>query len=400
MVNNSFFDVAIVGAGLNGSIAALALAPLGMSIGLLEAQSQEILLNPLGDGRTTAISHANALFLQECGVWADIVPHATPIKDILITDQDSPVSCHFASEDVAVDAMGYIVDNSVLRRKIFDKITLYQNVTVLYECTVESIDAEKGVLNTTQKPLRASLLGASLLGASLIVAADGRQSRLAKMAGITFTHYTYNQAAVVCMIGHEKPHSNLAFEKFLPAGPLALLPAQGNTSSLVWSETPTHAQYLQNAAPELFIHALQQKFGATLGTLSLLGKRWYYPLNALHAHRYTCGRLLLLGDSAHGMHPIAGQGLNVGVQDTLCLRDLLKKQLFVGLDVGAPDVLEQYETQRRPANTAMIQATDKLNALFHSANPVVKAARRFGLNVVEHTPTLKKSFMVRAMGGY
>ncbi len=243
------------------------------------------------------------------------------------------------------------------------------------------------------------LVGGETFTAQLAVAADGRNSRLRDEAGIVVTRIPYRQSAVVCAIAHEKPHNNVALEHFLPGGPFAQLPMSAtagheHVSAIVFTDKTDIVTRLAGLDATRFTAELAKRLGAQLGGIELIGRRWSYPLSAMHAQRYVDIRLALVGDSAHGIHPIAGQGLNLGLRDALALVDLC----LSAEDCGAPELLRAYQAARRPANLMMLAATDALDRLFSTDNPAIRLARDLGLGAVERMPRLKRRFMLAAMG--
>jgi 2-octaprenyl-6-methoxyphenol hydroxylase len=248
-----------------------------------------------------------------------------------------------------------------------------------------------------------AIAGGPTLRARLVVAAEGRDSPLREQAGIAVTRLGYGQTGIVFAIAHERPHRGIALEHFLPAGPFAQLPMAGtegapNLSAIVWTErTPAARRLLAMSDAEL-AHQAARRLGDHLGAIRLLGRRWSYELSALHAHRYHATRLALVGDAAHGIHPIAGQGLNLGFRDAYALAELVIEAVNLGQDPGATDLLRRYQARRRPDNLLMLAATDALDRLFSTGNPLLRTVRDLGMAAVHRAPPLKRLFMRQAMG--
>ena len=252
------------------------------------------------------------------------------------------------------------------------------------------------------------IAGGPSIDCRLVVAAEGRNSPLRRSAGIPVTRLPYDQTGIVCAITHDRPHQNVALEHFLPSGPFAQLPMSAspdaqaggapNMSAIVWTERTAIAQRMLALDDADFAGAIARRLGDQLGAVRVLGRRWSYPLGALHAHRYYDTRLVLVGDAAHTIHPIAGQGLNLGFRDAMALADLLIEASRRGEDCGAPSLLRRYQQQRRPENLLMLAATDALDRLFSNDNPLLRLARDIGIAAVHRAPPLKRLFMRQAMG--
>ncbi len=231
-----------------------------------------------------------------------------------------------------------------------------------------------------------------------MAACDGRNSPLRRAAGIRTIEWNYPQVSIVCTVSHEAPHRGVAVEHFLPAGPFAILPMTGHRSSIVWTERADLAPRLMALDDAGFTRELARRFGDFLGALEVVGPRWSYPLSLMHAERYSAPRLALVGDAAHVIHPIAGQGLNLGIRDIAALAELVVDARRLGLDIANPDALERYERWRRFDNVMLAAVTDGLNRLFSNALPPVKLARDLGLAAVDRLPPLKRFLMRHAMG--
>ena len=252
------------------------------------------------------------------------------------------------------------------------------------------------------------IAGGPDLHCQLVVAAEGRQSPLREAAGIPVTRLPYGQTGIVCAISHEHPHHNLALEHFLPSGPFAALPmgpsadaelgGAPNVSAIVWTERTPIAEQMLRLDDTRFGAQVARRLGGHLGAVRTVGRRWSYPLSAMLAHRYVDTRLALAGDAAHGIHPIAGQGLNLGFRDAIALADLVTEAAGRGEDTGAPALLARYQRMRRPDNMVMLAMTDGLDRLFSNDNRLLRLARDLGIAAVDRTPPLKRLFMRRAMG--
>jgi 2-octaprenyl-6-methoxyphenol hydroxylase len=248
------------------------------------------------------------------------------------------------------------------------------------------------------EPARIILTDGRVLSCQLIVGADGRRSETREQAGIETYGWDYGQTAIVCTVRHELPHENVAVENFLPNGPLATLPMTKQRSSVVWSEKTATANFLMALDEKDFTRALEDKIGPWLGAATLEGKRFSHPLSLQHARRYTSSRLALINEAAHGIHPIAGQGLNIGMRDIAALHAELTRASQLGLDLGNPDILQRYEKARKLDTGTMVLSLDLLVRLFSNAIPPVQAARRLGLGLVSLTPQVRRFFMRTAVG--
>jgi 2-octaprenyl-6-methoxyphenol hydroxylase len=301
---------------------------------------------------------------------------------------------HFDHKAVGDEPFGWIIEARALRIAINRQLNASPNITL-------RAPAEAAI---TYGPDAATIrLGTGETHqAALILAADGRNSQVRAAAGIPVTRIPYKQSAVVCAIAHEKPHRGVALEHFLPGGPFAQLPMSAtpehrNISAIVFTDKIAIATRLHEFDTPRFTQEVAKRLGPHLGAIELIGKRWTYPLSAMLAARYTAHRMALVGDSAHGIHPIAGQGLNLGLRDALALADLLI-EAGPGADAGAPSLLAAYQAARRPANIAMLAATDSLDRLFSTDNTAIRLARDLGLAAVQRMPRLKAGFMRAAMG--
>lgn len=384
-------DILIIGGGMAGLTLGCALGQAGVAVAIVEPTPPHKLVAPEFDGRTTAIAAGSRAILDAIGVWPAMTPHAQPILDIRVSDGRSPLFLHYDHRDVGDDPLGHIAENRIIRQALLDRLATLSNVSLRVGHRVETLDrAPSSVL--------ATLDDGSGIVARLAVATDGRNSSTRKMAGIESTAWNYAQTGIVCTIAHELDHKGVAQEHFLPAGPFAILPMTDQRSSIVWTERAELAPALLALDDQDFQAELALRFGDYLGELAVVGPRFSYPLGLMHAHNYIVPRLALAGDAAHTIHPIAGQGLNIGWRDVAALAEVIVDTLRLGGDPGSMVTLERYERWRRVDNTLMLAATDVLNRLFSNDVAPVRLARGAGLAAVNRMAPLKQLFMRHAMG--
>lgn len=384
-------DVLIVGGGIAGLTLGCALGCAGVSVAVVEPLSPDRLVQTEFDGRTTAIAAGSQAILEAIGVWLGLATEAQPILDIRVSDGRSPLFLHYDHREVGGQPMGYIVENRHIRRALLDRLRALPQGRLVAGKSVVALD--RGDRLAT-----ASLDDGTVLTARLAVATDGRKSPSREAAGIETTSWRYEQIGIVCTVHHELDHKGVAQEHFLPAGPFAILPMTGQRSSIVWTEHADLAPALLALDEADFLTELRQRFGDYLGALDVVGPRFSYPLGLMHAHRYVAPRFALAGDAAHVIHPIAGQGLNIGWRDVAALAEVVIDALRLGMDPGSLQTLERYERWRRVDNSVMLAATDALNRLFSNDIPPVRLARDAGLAAVNRTAPLKRLFMRHAMG--
>jgi 2-octaprenyl-6-methoxyphenol hydroxylase len=388
-------DVLIVGGGLNGPCLALALAQAGFSSLVLDAQSAENRGADTFDGRSYALALASTKLLDALGLWDDLADHAQPILEVIASDGragegPSPFFLHFDHAEIEEGPMGHMLEDRYLRQALLAAMEADPLITHRPGARVVAQDTETGA--------RVTLDDGTDLSARLLIGADGRQSGVAARAGIKRTGWDYGQTALVCAIAHEKPHNGIAHQFFMPPGPLAILPLPGNRSSIVWSETHEAAARINALSDADYLDALRPRFGDFLGEISLEGARFSYPLTLTLATSFVAPNLALVGDAAHGVHPIAGQGLNLGLRDVGALAEVLADAKRRGEDFGAIDVLERYQTWRRFDTAALAAGMDAVNKLFSNDNPLLRAGRDLGLGVVNALPGLRRRFIREAAG--
>lgn len=384
-------DVLIIGGGLAGGTMGCILASHGVDTVVVDREAPSTILDPEYDGRASAIALGSQRVLEGAGLWDDLADDSAAIQDIRVADGDSLMFLHYDHQDLGGEPFGYMVEN---RRH---RVALAKRFKALDHLQVRAPD-KLATLERTADGVTAELESGACVRARLVIGADGRGSEVRKRAGITLTQWSYEQSGIVCTVEHEKPHNNIAHEHFLPAGPFAILPLMGNQSCIVWTERSDLAPAMMELSDAAFGAELSERFGDFLGDVTVVGKRWCYPLSLQFATRTIDQRLVLIADAAHGMHPIAGQGLNMGLRDVAALAEVLIEAKRLGLDLGASTVLERYEKWRRFDNTLMLAMTDVLNRLFSNNITPVRVARDLGLGIVNSIPPLKRLFMRHAMG--
>lgn len=385
-------DIAIVGGGLNGPALAIALARTGLRVTVIDTLPAPTRALRDFDGRSYALAHASMRLLKGIGLWDTVAGHTQPMLEIKVTDGRAgegaaPWMLHFDHAEIEEGPMGYMCEDRHLRAALLAAMDADDRITKLSGETVVAQDA--GSLTLTS---------GKTVTAKLIVGADGRASGTAERAGIKRTGWGYGQTAIVCAVGHEAPHGGIAHQFFMPSGPLAILPLTGNRCSIVWSESDARAAEVMAMNDADFLEALRPAFGSFLGDLTLTGKRFSYPLGLTLANRFIADRIALIGDAAHGVHPIAGQGLNAGLRDVAALVDVLTDAKQRGEDIGAPAVLARYEQWRRFDTATLAAATDTFNKLFSNDNPLLRAVRDAGMGLINSAPGLRRRFIREAAG--
>jgi 2-octaprenyl-6-methoxyphenol hydroxylase len=389
-------DVLIVGGGMAGMTLACALAGAGVGVAVIDRQPLAATAAPGYDGRASAIAYASAQALKGIGVWPLLERHASPIVDIRVADGHplrgiSPLFLHYDHREVGDRPFGYIVENRHIRSALHIFAGGLSKLTLLAPAELTALLRDGG-------RAEARLADGGTVRARLAVAADGRFSRIRQDAGIASTSLRYRQTSIVCTVNHERAHNGVAVELFLPGGPFAMLPMTENRCNVVWTERADLAPAYLALDDADFLDELGRRFGDWLGAIALTGPRFSYPLGVMHAARYTDRRLALLGDAAHAIHPIAGQGLNLGLRDVAALAELIVDSHRLGLDPAGPQVLERYERWRRFDNLLLTAVTDGLNRLFSNDIGAIRLARDLGLAAVDRLPPVKRFLMRHAMG--
>lgn len=384
-------EIAVVGGGMSGLGAALALARAGFDVALLERRARDAQLAEAFDGRASSIAYGSKLVLEALGLWPAVAPQAQPIWEIRVSERSTPFFLHYRHSEVGEQPLGWIVENRHLRRALAAAVAAEDGVRVVAPAEVAAMEAAPAGAVLT-------LADGARLGCSLAVACDGAASPLRAMAGIGAWRVAYGQTGIVCAVRHERTHRGIAHERFLPSGPFAILPLAGRMSSLVWTESDDIAAAVLAADGEDVREEIAWRFGDFLGEVSPVGPLWSYPLTLTLAHRSVGRRLALVGDAAHAIHPIAGQGYNLGIRAIAVLTEELVAGRRLGLDPGDGGPLEAYAQRRRVDTLAMVAVTHGLNRLFSNAFPPAALARGLGLAATDRMPALKRFFMRHAMG--
>ncbi len=391
-------DIVIAGGGTAGLTVALALRKTApdlsvtvVDIRAIGAKSGKV----PADQRASAIAAAARRMLETLGVWTAVADDAQPILTMEVTDSKTgdavrPVFLTFGGSAEEGEPFAHMVPNGVLLGAL-TRVARAAGVEMIAPDSVEQFDV-------LPERVEITLGSGGRIHARLLVAADGVRSQLRALAGIKTATWQYPQMAIVANVRHERPHEGVAIEHFLPAGPFAILPLTKNRSSIVWTEQVDDAQRLLKSDDFVFLSELERRFGHRYGAIELDGPRQGYRLGLILARDFVRPRFALLGDAAHAIHPIAGQGLNLGFRDVAALTETLVDAHRLGLDIGAIDVLERYQTWRRFDTWQMGVTTDVLNRLFSNRNPVLRAARDIGLGLVDRMPWLKSRFIGEAAG--
>ena len=389
-------DIIIVGGGLNGSLLAIAAAKIGFSTIVLdskETHSDE--LNSF-DGRSYALAASSVRLLKNLDIFEDIRDCSQPILDIEILDGKlvqgpSQFSLHFDNNEIHDGPMGYMIEDRFIQKALFAKILASKRIDYKFDSIVIKHYRQGNYISVR-------LDNGQKLRTKLVVGADGRNSDIAKQAKIKKSGWRYKQNALVCAIEHEIDHKGLAWQYFLPSGPLAILPMTGNRSSIVWTEKTKDADAISLLDDNQYMEILNSRLGSFLGKSKLVGGRHSFPLELRIADRFIDDRLALIGDAAHSVHPIAGQGLNAGFKDVAVLAHVLQDSCQRGEDFGSLGVLKRYEEWRRFDSVQLAYSTDLFNRLFSNENEALQLIRNIGIKILDSIPAAKRNIIKEAAG--
>ncbi len=374
----------IIGANLTGLCCAITLSHLGQTSILVDRKA--IGKPSYKDTRAIALSYGSKQILEAIDLWKSLEPLAGKIDEIRVTDQHSPLFLHFDNNST----LGYIIESDDIQNIMYEQAVNDKNITIMDNTTYELLE------NNEQEVV--IKLNNKIYKTSLLIAADGKFSNLRKLCNIEHVEHDYNQTAIVCKVKHQKPHNNIAQEMFHKKGPFAILPLKDqNQAGIVWTESTDVAEILLSQSPDTFDYFLAEKFTDYLGNIEVISKPVSYPLKLIMAKKYYRNRIILVGDSAHSIHPIAGQGFNLAIQDIAFLSKLYLKYNNIGLDLGCFQSFNEYEKMRMKDNISMAIITDALNKLFSNNIPIIREARKMGLSIVNKIPSLQNYFMEYAM---
>jgi 2-octaprenyl-6-methoxyphenol hydroxylase len=396
MAETKSYDVIIAGGGFVGMTLALALgqaAPKGFRLALVDAESPD---KTRVDARASALSAASKGLLSVLGVWPELAGNAEPIASIEITDSslDAKRRPHFLGFDDDLrpgESGATMIENEDLIRALARAVAREPAIEIFAPDSITGFEA-------TPFDVQAKLASGGTLGAKLLIAADGKRSRLRERAGIKCVGWSYPQVGIVTTVKHAKPHGGKAVQHFLPEGPFAMLPLKGNRSSIVWTEDKATGEAIMAAGEATFLAELSKRLGTRLGDIALAGPRQSFPLDFQVARSFVGERLALVGDAAHAVHPLAGQGLNIGLRDVAALTEIVVEGARLGMDVGASSLLERYERWRRFDSAFSATVMDGLNRLFSNDNAPLRALRDLGLGIVDNAPWLKRALVREAAG--
>jgi 2-octaprenyl-6-methoxyphenol hydroxylase len=394
-------DVIILGGGLVGLSLALALDRHGLGSIVVDPADPETQVAPTYDGRATAVSSSSWHMLEAIGVAGRLEGATCPIRAIRVSDGLKPGGILFDGEDPgsgsgAGDPLGTMVENRLLRAALRDAAREAEHIRLL-------MPARPGETVRDANGVRVALEDGRLLGAPLLVAAEGRNSPTREAADIPMARWAYDHVAIVATIAHERPHGETAYEIFYPDGPFAILPMLAGDdgrprSAIVWSVRARDAAPMLGLPERALAHEIEKRMEGFLGAVTFAGPRWNYPLGFHHAAKITGQRLALVGDAAHGIHPIAGQGLNLGFRDAAALAEVLVEGARLGLEPGDAELLDRYERWRSLDTFMVAMATDSLTRLYGVPGRTASAVRRFGMGMVQRAGPVKRRLMAEARG--
>jgi len=389
-------DIAIVGGGFNGPALALAAAQVGLRVIVLDAKSHKPRKNAKFDGRAYALALASKRLMAAVGVWENVAQDAEPMLNIRVSDGHagvgaSPFFMDFDHAELEEGPMGYMVEDRHLRYAL--QAAMQTSPLIEYRLATRVTGQSTGPEGVTL-----SLANNQKITTRLLVGADGRQSGTAARAGITYTGWQYGQTALVCAVEHDRPHGGVAHQFFMPAGPMAVLPLSARRSTVVWSEKTDNAAVIKTLDDAAFLDVLRPRFGDFLGDIALTGGRFSYPLGMMIAKSYIAPNVALIGDAAHGVHPIAGQGLDAGLRDVAALIQVLSEAKQRGEDFASQPVLARYQLWRRFDATALAVTTDGFNRLFSNDNPILRLGRDLGMGMINAMPKVRRGILREAAG--
>ncbi len=390
------FDVVVIGAGINGQVMSLAAAHFGFSVALIDQNS--FIENSLRefDGRAYAIAFSSVKMMRNLNLWKKIEGTAQPISNIKVshgTIERGPASAilQFNNADIEESPMAQMLEDRFLRHCLIQEIKENNLIELIEQRKIIGTD-------NTNKQKQLTLDNSSKLKASLIVASDGINSPTAQAFGIKKTGWEYKQRGLVCAVNHEYSSNNTAYQYFLPEGPLAILPIKNNTASIVWTESIQNAATISEMNEAEYLSILKNRFGCFLGKLKLTGKRYSFPLKLSISEKYVADKFAVIGDAAHGYHPIAGQGLNAGLRDIAALVDVISCARERGEDFSSINILNRYQEWRRFDNQTLGFATDNLNKIFSSYDPFFSSLKNLGMKMIDKSNQAKSIFMRQAAG--
>lgn len=387
------FDVLIVGGGLVGASLAAALAPLPLKVAVVEAFPFGSRGQPSFDDRVAALSWGSRRILESMGLWAELASEAQPIRHIHVSDRGRLGAARFSAAEMQVDALGYVVPNWVLGRALTDFLAPRQNVTLLAPAKLKNFEAHPDRVEAA-----VDMQGERRLTARLLVAADGAHSQVREQLGIEASVWEYGQTAAICNVAVERPQTDWAYERFTDSGPLALLPLGGERYALIWTVPTENAAAVLALNDETFAVEAAERFGGRLGSFTKVGKRQSYELSLVRAASQHQGRVVIAGNAAHSLHPIAGQGFNLSLRDVAMLAEVLAAASTEGRDVGEAAPLERYVAARRGDQLGTSLFTDGLTRVFSNPLLGVAWARNAGLLAMELLPEARRRLMEHNMG--
>lgn len=401
--NIADFDLIIVGAGMAGAALALAVADLPIKVALIEAQAvregwpqiDESVVDY--DARVSALTESSRTFLAELGAWSDIADRrACAYTDMEVWDAEGTGRIHFAASEVKRAALGHIVENRLINASLISSLRENARVKCFFGMPVETMSRQQGLISL-------NLIGGKVVRSPLVVAADGANSKIRDWAGFTTREWDYHHHAIVTTVETERPHQNTAWQRFLPEGPLAFLPLPDEAGdqrycSVVWSAKPDMVEQLMSLEDDEFCQQIAAKFEHRLGAVVACSRRFSFPLRQRHAADYVCDGVVLLGDAAHTIHPLAGQGINLGFQDAMVLAEECRRATERGLSLADTAVLNRYQRRRKGANLAMMAMMEGFQHLFETPAMPLRLLRNMGMRWLDSALPLKRQIIVKAMG--